>query len=466
MKDFIGKDFLLSNTTAKMLYHDYAAAMPVIDYHCHINPMEIAQNKRFENMTQIWLNGDHYKWRIIRANGEEEKNITGEADDYTKFMAFARALPKAINSAVYHWTHLELARYFDCNLALSEKTAEEIWKHCNAVLQKDMSARDIITKSNVKVIATTDDPVDSLEWHAAIAADTGFNTKVLPTFRPDKAVNIDKAGFVEYIGALAGASGIAIKNLDDLYSALENRLDFFEKHGCCVSDHGLDYVPFCSKTGNVDKVFANALSGQITTAEEAESYKTAMMLFFGKQYAKRNWAMQLHYGALRSINAAMFRKLGPDTGFDAISGFECSRNIASLLNAMEENGGSPKTILYSLNPNDDAILNTIAGCFPAAGVISKVQHGSAWWFNDTKPGMEAQLINLSSRAMLGGFIGMLTDSRSFLSYTRHEYFRRILCNLAGKWVENGEYPNDIEMLGKIMQDISFNNTNNYFGFGC
>ena len=467
MNTFMNNDFLLLSNTAKSLYHNYASKMPVIDYHCHVDPKEIAQNRRFDNLTQVWLGGDHYKWRLIRANGEAEKFITGaESSDYDKFLAFARALPKAIGNPVYHWTHLELKRYFDCDLVLSEKTAQEIWNHCNTRLASDdMSVRAIIEKSNVRLIATTDDPVDLLEWHKQIAKDDTISAKVLPTFRPDKAVNIDKPTFSDYIKQLEGVCNISIKSLDDLYTALENRLDYFHDAGCLVSDHGLDSVPFEHHSlDEVSGIFTRALSGDFISAIDAEKYKTALLLFLGKQYSKRGWVMQLHYGALRNVNASASLKLGPDTGYDAISNYDCSRKLAALLSFLEENCDLPKTILYSLNPNDDAMLVTIAGCFSSDGIKSKVQHGSAWWFNDTKPGMESQLINLASRGVLGNFIGMLTDSRSFLSYPRHEYFRRILCNLIGEWVECGEYPNDLQALGKIVQDISYNNVVQYFGF--
>jgi glucuronate isomerase len=466
MKDFICRDFLLGNDTAKMLFHGYAVDLPIIDYHCHVDPKEIAEDRRFDNIAQIWLGGDHYKWRLMRANGEDEKNITGQGSDYEKFMAFARALPKAVNNPLYHWAHLELRRYFNCDLALSSATADEIWHHCSHVLfENDMSVRGIIARSKVKVIATTDDPVDSLEWHKAIAEDKSFVTKVVPTFRPDKALNIDKAGFSEYIAALGSVSGIHISTLDDLFSALSGRMDFFGGFGCRASDHGLDYVPFIENAETyASAIFKKARNGESLSAQEAESYKTAVMVFLGREYAKRGWVMQLHYGAMRNVNVAMYRRLGPDTGYDAIGSLECSRRIASLLNALEEGGELPKTILYSLNPNDDAMLDTVAGCFPGPGIVSKVQHGSAWWFNDTKSGMEAQLTSLSTRGLLGGFVGMLTDSRSFLSYTRHEYFRRILCNLIGSWVENGEYPKDEKALGELITDIGYGNALKYFGW--
>ncbi|MCL2035130.1 MAG: glucuronate isomerase [Oscillospiraceae bacterium] len=466
MKEFIDKDFLLENQTAKSLYHDYAAFMPVIDYHCHVNPMEIAQDRRFENIAQVWLGGDHYKWRLIRAAGEKEEFVTGEGSDYEKFMAFARALPKAIGNPVYHWTHLELQRYFGCNLALSPETADEVWRICNKKLaDAAMSVRGIITRSRVEVIVTTDDPADSLEWHQDIVSDKSFQTKVLPAMRPDKAIHIDQPGFAEYMRRLSDVTNVPIKTLDGLFAALESRIDFFNGMGCRAADHGLDEVPFeANAEENAGAIFEKAINGAALTDREVRQYKTAMLLFLGRQYAKHGWVMQYHYGALRNINAAMFQKLGPDTGYDAISGCGCGRGVASMLSALEETGELPKTILYSLNPNDNAMLVSIAGGFSGSGVACKVQHGSAWWFNDTKPEMEAQLTSLAGRGLLGGFIGMLTDSRSFLSYTRHEYFRRILCNLIGGWVENGEYPNDVKALGEMVKDISYNNVSKYFGF--
>ena len=466
MRAFADKDFLLTNETAKTLYHNYAADMPIIDYHCHVNPKEIAKDRRFNNITELWLNGDHYKWRLMRANGEDEKNITGDGSDYDKFMAFAKTLPKAIGNPVYHWAHLELQRYFNCNLTINSENADKIWEICSKRLaDSDMSVRGIIKQSNVDVIVTTDDPVDTLQWHKQIADDKSFKTKVLPGIRPDKAVNIDKPGFIEYIKTLADAANTQIKSLGDLFNALTNRFDFFENMGCITSDHGLDYVPFAQNSEDAaPAIFIKALRGEALSSIEIEQYKTALMLFFGRRFAARGWTMQLHYGALRSINPPMFNSLGPDTGFDAISTYDCSSNIASLLAALQKTNELPKVILYSLNPNDDAMLVTIAGCFPGKDIISKTQHGSAWWFNDTKQGMEAQITALASRGLLGGFIGMLTDSRSFVSYTRHEYFRRILCNLIGQWVSAGEYPNDIELLGSIVQDISHNNVKKYIGF--
>lgn len=466
MKKFIHDDFLLNSKPAKALYHDYAAAMPIIDYHCHINPEEIAQDISFDNLSEAWLKGDHYKWRMMRLSGEDEKYISGNESGYEKFLAFTRTLTKAPGNPVYHWAHLELVRYFDCDLIIKPENAAEIWKHCNDKLRSEnMSARSLIKKSRVTLAATTDDPADSLKWHKIIAEDETFSPRILPAMRPDKAIDIEKPGFIEYINKLESITGRTVKTLDDLFSVLEARIDFFGKMGCLISDHGLDYIPFAENAETAAPfVFAKAMNNAALEPLEVEQFKTAMLLFFGRRYKKRNWVMQYHYGAMRNINKVMYNKLGPDTGFDAINGFECSSKLSSMLNLLEENDALPKTVLYSLNPNDDAILQTIAACFPEKGVASKVQHGSAWWFNDTKPGMEAQLKSLAARGLLANFIGMLTDSRSFLSYSRHEYFRRILCNFAGGLIESGEYPNDIKTLGNIIKDISYNNAIKYFGF--
>ncbi len=466
MKAFMDDDFLLDSPTAQALYHEYAARLPIIDYHCHVDPADdIAQNRRFENIAQLWLGGDHYKWRIMRAHGADERLITGgESTDYEKFMAFASALPKAAGNPVYHWAHLELRRYFDCALTLGPDTAREIWEICNAKLAGH-AVRDIIRHSRVEVIATTDDPADDLAWHDMLARDDAFETKVLPSFRPDKALAVDTPEFVAYMETLGRAAGMPIKTMDDVFAALHNRLDFFEALGCRAADHGLVYVPYAENAElDAPKLFAQAMRGEGLTIAETDAYKTALLLFLGRQYARRGWVMQLHYGVQRDINTVKFHRLGPDAGYDAINGFDSSRNIAALLNALERSDELPKTVLYSLNPGDDALLASLIGCFMESGTLCKVQQGSAWWFNDTKQGMEAQLTSLASRGLLGGFIGMLTDSRSFLSYTRHEYFRRILCNLLGRWVENGEYPGDMKILGDIVRDIGYYNPKNYFRF--
>lgn len=463
--EFMNDNFLLSNETAIKLYHNYAKQCPIIDYHCHINPMEIALDKKFENITEIWLGGDHYKWRMIRSNGVPENEITGDADDYVKFRRFAEALPRAIGNPMYHWTHLELKRYFGFDKPLSADTADEAWEVCNARLKEDgMSAKNIIKSSNVKMIGTTDDPIDSLEWHKKIAADGDCAAKVLPSFRPDKAVNIEKAGFKEYIEKLGEVSGIKIKTAEDVKKALTLRLDYFCENGCKVTDHGLDYMCFSpADSGEVEAVFAKAMADEAVSLADAEKYKTAILLHLGREYAKRNIVMQIHYNVQRNQNTAKFNAIGPDTGFDCIATVECGAAVTGFLNALDKDGLLPKTILYSLNPHDNELLDTVIGCFQGAEARGKIQHGSAWWFSDTKSGMEAQLKSLANLSILGNFVGMLTDSRSFLSYTRHEYFRRILCNLIGTWVENGEYPDDEKMLGALVEDICYNNAKEYFG---
>lgn len=466
MKQFMDKDFLLSTETAKTLYHNYASKVPVIDYHCHINPKEIAEDISFENITKVWLGGDHYKWRQMRSNGIEEKYITGDSSDKEKFMEWARTLPRAIGNPLYHWSHLELQRYFDYYEALNEKTAEEVWNLCNEKLHDpSMSVRNIIKQSNVKVICTTDDPIDSLEWHKAIADDTTFDVKVLPTFRPDKAMNLEKPDYLEYLDKLSKVSNITIKSFEDLCSAISNRIDFFASMGCKVSDHGLEFVMYQPATKEeIEAIFAKRVNNEALTELEQLQFKTAFMEHVGKEYHRVGFVMQLHYGAKRDNNTFRFNQLGADTGFDCISTYTSSAQLSNFLNALNATDQLPKTIIYSLNPTDNAAIGTVIGCFQDSTAANKVQQGSAWWFNDHKTGMIEQMTSLANLSLLGNFVGMLTDSRSFLSYTRHEYFRRILCDLVGTWVENGEYPNDMESLGKLVQDISYNNCVKYFGF--
>lgn len=461
---FINDDFLLKTKTARRLYHGYAEDMPIIDYHCHINPQEIYEDRKFENITQVWLGGDHYKWRLMRSNGVSEDEITGDADDYTKFLRFAEMLPKAIGNPMYHWCHLELKRFFGYDGVLNGDTAREVYDLCNKKLRQDgMTVRAIIEKSNVKMIGTTDDPADDLKWHKLLAEDKSFKTAVCPTFRPDKAVNIDKAGFADYIKKLSEAAEIDIKTVSDVKAALEKRLDYFCSLGCRATDHGLDYVVYePASAESVNEIFKRALRGEKVSQSEADRYKTELMLFLGEKIAEKGIVMQLHYGAQRNTNTVMFNKLGADTGFDCISVKNCGEALTGFLNALNVKGKLPKTIIYSLNPNDNELIDTVLGCFQGTEAQGKIQHGSAWWFSDTKSGMEAQLKSLANLSLLGNFVGMLTDSRSFLSYTRHEYFRRILCNILGEWVENGEYPDDEDTLGKIVKNISFCNAEKYF----
>lgn len=476
MKAFMDQDFILETETAKHLYHDYACKMPLADYHCHLSPREIYEDRRFNNIVEVWLGGknpdgsyfgDHYKWRLMRSCGIDESYISGEKPAYERFLKLAEALELAIGNPMYHWCNMELKMFFGVQEPLTVESAPRIWEHCNKMLQEDanMTARGLIRQSNVAFIGTTDDPVDSLEWHEKIAADDSFDVVVAPSFRPDKAINIHKGGWREYMTQLAASVGKdSLATMQDVLDALVARLEFFAAHGCKASDHGLDYIPFVDYTvEQADAVYQKALRGEKLTTEEIDGYQTVILVCLGKAYHRLNIAMQLHYSCIRNNNERIFRTMGPDTGVDAISQNTCGASIAQLLNALELEGKCPKTILYSLNPADNAQLGTIIGCFQGTEVPGKIQHGSAWWFNDTKHGMEDQMRTLASLGVLGNFIGMLTDSRSFLSYARHDYFRRILCNMIGNWVENGEYPNHDASLKKIVEGISFNNAKRYFG---
>ena len=467
MQPFMDKDFMLDTDMAKKLYHDYAEEMPIVDYHCHINPQEIYEDRKFDNITQVWLGGDHYKWRQIRSNGVEEKYITGaDSTDREKFQAWAETMPKLIGNPLYHWSHLELRKYFGYQGYLSGDTAQEVWDLCNAKLQEDgMSVRNLIRQSKVTVICTTDDPVDSLEWHEKIAADPTFEVKVLPAWRPDKAMNVEKPTYAAYIDTLSKVSGVNVTNSATLKEALQKRMAFFNDHGCCVSDHGLEYVMYVpADEVELDAIMTKSLRRETITREEELKYKTAFMLFVAREYHKLGWAMQLHYGCKRDNNAYMFEKMGADTGFDCINNYAPSAQMADFLNALGATDEIPKTIIYSLNPNDDAAIGTLLGCFQSPETAGKLQQGSAWWFNDHFKGMTDQMTSLANLGCFGNFIGMLTDSRSFLSYTRHDYFRRILCRLIGRWVEEGMYPADMKALEGIVKDICYNNAVKYFGF--
>jgi len=465
------EDFLLENETARALY---AAAKnePIFDYHCHLPPAQIAENRQMPDLADAWLAGDHYKWRMMRAMGIDEELITGNASGYEKYLAWARTVENLIGNPLYHWTHLELQRYFDIYEPLTEESAPSIWEKANALLQKpELSVKGIFEKFNIHAVGTTDDPVDSLEHHRAIAEGTApigkIETKVIPSFRPDRALELNSVGFSSYIKELSQTSGIKIKNTADVLSALEKRLDFFISMGCRSSDHGLEYAPFTvASKSQIEKIFKRALSGKSVSIREAEAYKTKMLIYLAKLYAERGIVMQLHFSAIRNVNTRTFFSMGANTGFDAVNDPNLSGNLASLLNIMEINGtnsGLPKTVLYSLNPKDYYPFATIMGGFQGSGLEGKMQLGSAWWFCDHRDGMEEQMRVLASTGMLPLFVGMLTDSRSFLSYPRHEYFRRIMCNLIGGWVENGEYPNDQKRLEKIVRDISFGNAKKYFG---
>ena len=451
---FINDDFMLKGETAKELYHQFAEKMPIIDYHCHLSPQMIAENYKFKNAYDLFLGGDHYKWRLMRSNGIDEELITGSGDDYEKFKAFAKTVPLMIGNPMYHWTHLELKRYFGIDKTLSEDTCEEIWNRCNELLEKDeYRAQELIKRSNVETVCTTDDPCDDLRYHKALK---DFSVKILPTFRPDKAVEIAKETFIPYI------ESIGIKTYDELLSWIDERIAYFNDNGCRLSDHGLEYVPFAK--GDAKAVFDKRMRGESITKEEENIYKTALIKRCAKNYTKYGWAMQLHIGALRNNNTKMYKKLGADTGFDSINDLCIAEDLSKLMDSIENEDGLPKTILYTLNPKDNYVLGTMLGNFQKAPIAGKIQFGSGWWFNDQRDGMENQMQSLANLGLLSKFVGMLTDSRSFVSYTRHEYFRRILCNLIGKWVDGGEYPKDMKALGEIVEGICYKNAKEYFGF--
>ncbi|WP_394548624.1 glucuronate isomerase [Priestia aryabhattai] len=466
MKNFMDDHFLLTNETAAHLYNSYAKDMPIIDYHCHLNPQEIYENKQFASLTNVWLDGDHYKWRLMRANGIEEEKITGSASDYEKFLAWAKTVPMTIGNPLYHWTHLELKRFFDIDEVLNEQTAPSIWEKANEKLRSGkFGARDLITRSNVKVICTTDDPTDSLEYHMKLRDVQGFETRVFPSFRPDKGLEINQEGFKSWIAKLQDCSHRSIHTYDDLLKALESRARFFHSMGGRLSDHALNKMVY-TKTSKeeVSEIFLKALKGEGVSAEEESKYKSYTLIFLGKLYNELGWAMQFHLHALRNNNTKMFRQLGPDTGYDSMYDGEVAEPLVQLLDQMDVQNSLPKTILYSLNPKDNYVLASIIGSFQGDGIPGKLQLGTAWWFNDQREGMLEQMKALSNIGLFSRFIGMLTDSRSFLSYTRHEYFRRLVCSLIGTWVEEGEVPNDQQLLEQIVKGICYENAKDYFSF--
>lgn len=466
MKKFMDKDFMLKTDTAKQLYNDYAANAPILDYHCHINPQEIAENRQFENIFQVWLGGDHYKWRQMRTNGVPEEYITGNKPEREKFQKWAETMPLLIGNPLYHWSHLELRRYFGFQGHLTGDTAEEVWNLSKECLKKpELSVRGIIKSSNVRLICTTDDPIDTLEWHQKIKDDPTFDVQVLPAWRPDKITNIEKEEYPSYIAKLSKRSGVDVHDFDTLKKAICDRLDFFQSMGCKVTDHALRYVMYAPATEDeVNAIVAKRLAGGTVTDEEARKYRTAEMLFLAREYNRRDMVMQIHFGCIRDNNADMYRKLGPDTGFDALDNYAPADQLAGFLNALSATDEIPKMILYSLNPNDNPMINTIIGCFCKAPVKNRVTQGAAWWFNDHNQGMREQMTSYANLSTFGNFNGMLTDSRSFLSYTRHDYFRRILCDWVGDLVENGEYPDDQKALEKIIKGVCYNNAVRYFGF--
>ena len=466
MKQFLDENFLLNNKTAQRLYHDYAKGMPIIDYHNHLPPNEVAEDKNFENITKVWLYGDHYKWRAMRTNGVDEKFITGNATDFEKFQKWSETVPYTLRNPLYHWTHLELQRYFDVHEILNADTAKKVYDETSTKLQtKEFSVRGLLEKMNVKVICTTDDPVDNLEYHQQIKKDN-WGIKVLPAFRPDKAMNVDDVTtFNNYLTSLEKAADISISTYNDYLAALKKRHDYFVANNSSVSDHGLeeiyaeDYTPT-----EVAGIFAKIRSGGDLTLLENRKFKSAMLVTFAEWDCEKGFVQQYHLGALRNNNSRMLNQLGPDTGWDSIGDFSQARALSKFLNRLDTNNKLAKTIIYNLNPADNELFATMIGNFNDGSTAGKIQWGSGWWFLDQKDGMNKQMNTLSNMGLLSRFIGMLTDSRSFLSFPRHEYFRRLLCNLFGEEIENGELPNDIKWIGKLVQDICFNNAKNYFGW--
>ena len=465
MKQFIDENFLLSNKVAEELYHDHAAHQPIIDYHNHLPPKDIAENRQFADITEAWLEGDHYKWRAMRANGIDESYITGDRSHREKFLKWAETVPYTLRNPLYHWTHLELKRYFGINELLDKDTASSIYTQTQEefALQSN-SCRGLLENKNVEVVCTTDDPVDDLQWHQEMSK-SGFTVKVYPTFRPDKVLNVtDPKAFKGYMDLLSKASGVEINGLDNLFEAFQRRIDFFHYNGCRLSDHGLAQLPLVVPDQNPQKVFNNLLRGKIPETLEAEALKSTVLLNLSRMYHAKNWTQQFHLGPLRNTNSRAFRNLGPDTGFDSMGDFEQGTRLMHFLDTLDSTNQLAKTILYNLNPKDNALFATMIGNFQDGRTAGKMQFGSGWWFLDQKGGIENQLNAISNMGLLSRFVGMLTDSRSFLSFPRHEYFRRILCNLIGQDVVNDELPNDIRFLGGMVEDICYHNAKTYFNF--
>lgn len=466
MKSFLCEDFLLRTETARILYHDYARDMPIFDYHCHLPVAEIAEDKNFENLTRIWLNGDHYKWRAMRAAGVQERFITGEAEDPEKFLAWAETVPKTLRNPLYHWTHLELKRYFGISgKLLCPETAPQIYATCSEMLRSEpFSTRRILERMNVRVACTTDDPTDDLSHHLAIAEGRAYPVKILPAFRPDKAMGVESPdAFNQWVSRLSAAANHSIVDFDSFLEAIGKRHDFFHRAGCRLSDHGIEYAygeDFTLK--EVRGIFDRVRQGKHLDGREILQFKSAMLLSLARMDAEKGWVQQLHLGALRNVSSRGMRALGPDTGFDTIGDFKLARGLVKFLDALDREGKLAKTILYVVNPADNELIAAMTGNFQDGTIPGKIQFGSAWWFNDQKNGIERQLDALSNMGLLSLFVGMLTDSRSFLSYPRHEYFRRVLCNLLGNDVENGEMPHDLPLIGSMVKDICYRNAVSYF----
>ncbi len=462
---FLDDNFLLYTETAQRLYHIYAKNLPIIDYHNHLSSKDIAEDRQFSNLTEIWLDGDHYKWRAMRANGIAEENITGNASDKEKFEAWATTVPFTMRNPLYHWTHLELQRYFNIDDLLSEKSADKIYDKCAQSLKtKEFSVQGLLSKMKVEVLCTTDDPADDLKYHKQFR-ESNHATKMLPTFRPDNSILIEKDNFLDYIKQLEIATNTNIKSYEELVSVLKDRINYFHMNGCRLADHGLTHIPKSYYTKNeLNVIFSKRLKNETLTNAEIHKYQFGLLVELTKMYHKNNWTMQLHLGAIRNNNLKLLSKVGVDVGCDSIGDYEQAEGLSHFLNTITINNHLPKTILYNLNPRDNEVFATMAGNFTTNGGVNKVQYGAAWWFLDQKDGMEKQLNVLSNMSLLSRFVGMLTDSRSFLSFPRHEYFRRILCNLFGNDIENGELPNDIKLIGKMVQDICYNNAKEYFQF--
>ena len=466
MKDFLDKDFLLKTTTAKRLFHDYAADMPIIDYHCHLSPKDIAEYRIFNNIAEVWLHGDHYKWRAMRTNGIDERYCTGDKPDLEKFEQWAATVPYTMRNPLYHWTHMELQRYFNVTEQLSPANAKAVYEHCNALLQtQEFSVRNLLRKMKVKLVCTTDDPVDSLEYHKAMQEE-GADIKMVPAFRPDMAMNVGNTEtFLQYVRKVEAAAGMQVNRFEDYLMALKRRHDFFAQLGCRVSDHGLEEIYADDHTAEeIIIIFERLLKGETLCLKCQRQFKSAMLVHFAEWDHEKGWVQQFHLGALRNNNTRMLNQLGPDTGWDSIGTFDQGKALSKFLNGLDTSDKLTKTILYNLNPADNEVLATMVGNFNDGSVAGKIQFGSGWWFLDQKDGIIKQLNALSNMGLLSRFVGMLTDSRSFLSFPRHEYFRRILCDLIGTEVEEGELPNDIEWLGKMVQDICYNNNVNYFNW--
>ena len=470
MKEFMDKDFLLDTETAKKLYHEHAEKMPIIDYHCHLQPKEIMENKKFRNLAEAWLGpgdrtGDHYKWRSLRARGYEEESISGPEDDYKKYYQFAESMPYFVGNPLYHWSHLEMRRYFDIYDIINKDNAKKIWDEANKKLET-LTTREMMYKMNVEAVCTTDDPIDSLEYHIAMRNDETLKVQVRPSFRPDKAMNVEAPTFASYIGQLEKVVGYKITNLEELCKALKERVEFFDSVGTRVADHGMDTLYYAPSTyEQANEVLLKGLRGEETTIQERDWFKGYLLVFFGRLYNKLGWVQQYHIGALRNNSKLMFKKLGPDTGFDGMDDLNYMQKLSGVLGALDETNELPKTILYCLNPKDNYALTVLSGCFQKEGVKGRVMVGTAWWFLDQQDGMRQNLETLMQVGLVAQSVGMLTDSRSFLAYPRHEYYRRILCQMLGRLVESGQYPaSEVETLGKIVEDICYNNAKEYFGF--